>query len=800
MARFFLINLTVILISSFFLGNCDMFGSEEPGKEKPDTTAIVDTLPEEPQYSERELDSLIIMEILDSNSLNFPGINSLIQWKNDRITSLDLDGFVQITTLPASVGGLSQLTKLTISNTNLRQLPESFTSLILLEDLDLSGNQLESLPDSIGNLTELLRLNLSGNNLSQLPASIGNLTRLTDLDVSDNQLYQLGNAIGNLINLLSLNLSHNALPDLPESIGSLEQLGILNLANNQLTSLNKNIINLVSMVSLDLSHNNLRSLPNEIYQMILLRELSVANNIMASLPDSIMGLKGLRVLNASYNSIPILPSAFGKTYELEVVHLQYNKLSKIPKLGSLANLKTLNLSNNYLDSVPASIANAPGLTSLNLSNNRIKFLPAEIIILENLEYLVLDPDICAISKEQQSFLQEYANINASLCEGLPIATVDFLSTNNARPALTGTINPFVFSITLDLDERQYEPELDDSLLTWTITPAVPLEEGVYDIKLTANNGMGMIVPDTTTNELTIDYTAPVYTLDVLTFNDSNPTFTGTVDDTNAVITLEVDSIVYHAIIDSGNTWRVPGDSLPVFMDGAYDITIIAVDSVGNRQGDTIPEGMVIDVMALAVSVDPLLTNDNTPELTGSVNDVSAVLKVDIGTQLEIDATNNKNGTWTIADDVLSFLDEGVHNVIVRVTDFSGNQAYDLTINELKIDNTSPTVTIETLSTSDNTPPLSGTIDDPDAVISLSVDIQTGLSPVNHGNGTWSLPDNTLIPIPDGTYDIIVTVTDEAGNTGQDATDNELTIDTSPPPPWTKSTGFPVFQTQNLQST
>jgi hypothetical protein len=49
-----------------------------------------------------------------------------------------------------------------------------------------------------------------------------------------------------------------------------------------------------------------------------------------------------------------------------------------------------------------------------------------------------------------------------------------------------------------------------------------------------------------------------------------------------------------------------------------------------------------------VTVDDALTNDNTPALTGTVNDPTASIVVTID-GVDYPATNNGDGTWTLAD-------------------------------------------------------------------------------------------------------------------------------------------------------
>ena len=93
----------------------------------------------------------------------------------------------------------------------------------------------------------------------------------------------------------------------------------------------------------------------------------------------------------------------------------------------------------------------------------------------------------------------------------------------------------------------------------------------------------------------------------------------------------------------------------------------------------------------------------------------------------------------------------------------------------------PVVTVDALSTSDSTPPLTGTVDDPTAVIQVTVDGNT-YAATNNGDGTWTLADDTIAPaLADGTYDVAVTATDPFSNVGVDGTTDELVVSTNTPP-------------------
>ena len=86
----------------------------------------------------------------------------------------------------------------------------------------------------------------------------------------------------------------------------------------------------------------------------------------------------------------------------------------------------------------------------------------------------------------------------------------------------------------------------------------------------------------------------------------------------------------------------------------------------------------------------------------------------------------------------------------------------------------PVVTVNPLMTSDDTPDLTGDIDDPTATVSVEVNGQP--YPATISGSTWSAAVTNVLP--PGTYNVIVTATDPASNVGVDATTNELTINLS----------------------
>ncbi|KAJ4953464.1 hypothetical protein NE237_030296 [Protea cynaroides] len=239
----------------------------------------------------------------------------------------------QIVALPTSIGGLKALTKLDIHSNQLINLPESFGELVNLTELDLHGNRLRSLPASFGNLTNLIILDLGSNNFTVLPPTVGNLTNLKRLNVETNELEELPCTIGSCSSLVELRLDFNQLKALPEAIGKLECLEILTLHYNRITGLPTTIGNLSRLKELDISFNEVANIPENLCVATSLVKLNAGNNFadLTALPRSIGNLAKLEELDISNNQIRFLPESFRFLSKLRVLRAEGTPLEVPPR-------------------------------------------------------------------------------------------------------------------------------------------------------------------------------------------------------------------------------------------------------------------------------------------------------------------------------------------------------------------------------------------------------------------------------------------------------------------------------------
>ena len=141
-------------------------------------------------------------------------------------------------TIPAELGGLAKLDRLTLARHELTgTIPVELANLSELTDLQLHGNELTGgIPPELGALASLSHLSLSRNRLSgAIPVELGKLSSLGTLELHNNQLTgAVPASLGDLSNLYRLNLAGNAglTGCIPESLRSVRvnDLGSLSLS------------------------------------------------------------------------------------------------------------------------------------------------------------------------------------------------------------------------------------------------------------------------------------------------------------------------------------------------------------------------------------------------------------------------------------------------------------------------------------------------------------------------------------------------------------------------------------------
>ncbi|EIB7004715.1 Ig-like domain-containing protein, partial [Acinetobacter baumannii] len=326
-------------------------------------------------------------------------------------------------------------------------------------------------------------------------------------------------------------------------------------------------------------------------------------------------------------------------------------------------------------------------------------------------------------------------------------------------------------VTVVINGQTYTATVDSTAGTWTVSvPGSDLTadaDKTIDAKVTFTDAAGNSSSVNDTHTYTVDTVAPnAPVLDPI--NATDPV-SGTAEAGSTVTVTYPDGTTATVVAGTDGSWSVPNPGNLVDGD---TVTATATDPAGNT---SLPGTGTVsaDITAPVVALDDVLTNDSTPALTGTVNDPTATVVVNVdGT--DYPAVNNGDGTWTLADNTLPALADGPHTITVTATDAAGNVGNDTAV--VTIDTSVPVVSLDDLTTNDTTPALTGAIDDPTATVVVNVD-GIDYPATNNGDGTWTLADNTLPALIDGPHTVTVTATDPAGNTATDTA--TLTIDTVP---------------------
>jgi leucine-rich repeat protein SHOC2 len=263
---------------------------------------------------------------------------------------------------------------------------ENFWEVCPLTKLDLSHNEITELPPQVSNLVDLLSLKLRGNHLENLPPTIGICRTLRHLDLSSNSISLMSHLDGSLDELQECFLSENSLLQFPSFILSARELKVLELNSNRLGALPAEILHLRHLTRLCLNNNLLQELPNSLSSLQKLQVLDVRKNRLTSIPDLTL-LTQLQLLDLGENNLSTVP-ALPRNGHLGRLHLDWNQLREVSANAIAvvsATLFELHLHDNKISVLPPEVALCGSLKVLDVSNNDLNDIPATIGYLDTLQ-------------------------------------------------------------------------------------------------------------------------------------------------------------------------------------------------------------------------------------------------------------------------------------------------------------------------------------------------------------------------------------------------------------------------------
>ncbi|MCM7187104.1 BapA/Bap/LapF family large adhesin [Enterobacter kobei] len=394
------------------------------------------------------------------------------------------------------------------------------------------------------------------------------------------------------------------------------------------------------------------------------------------------------------------------------------------------------------------------------------------------------------------------------------------TTNDATPTLSGTAEANA-TVTIRADGVVIGTTVADGLGAWSFTPSTPLGEGPHTLTAVATDAAGNTSGVSNSWGLIIDSVAPA--TPVITqvvddapeglgalnpngsTNDTTPTLNGTAEP-GSTVTIRLDGADLVTVpVGSNGTWTYT-PTAPLG-EGPHTFTVAATDAAGNTSLPSTGFNIIVDttppVAATIASVTddvggvqgPLSsgdTTDDTQPLLQGTAPPDAVVTVYDGTTLLGTAILDGSGGWSFTP--VTPLTDGPHSLTVHTTDAAGNtivsSPFVLTVDtvapatpDIPAITVNPDGTETPLNpgetTRDTTPTLSGTGNPGDTVTIYNGGVKLD-DVVVDGTGNWTWTPAT--PLPNGTYDITLTVTnmDGTGNESAPSQPVTITIDTDPP--------------------
>lgn len=142
---------------------------------------------------------------------------------------------------------------------------------------------------------------------------------------------------------------------------------------------------------LNLQMLGLREIPREALKLITLKELRLDMNANLKMPNGFPSeLKPIRVLSMRACGVTNVPSSIAVLVRLTTLNLEDNYIESLPSTFTrLRSLVDLNLAKNRLYNVPEGMASLTCLKRLILDGNNIELLPSDIGLISCLEHLDL---------------------------------------------------------------------------------------------------------------------------------------------------------------------------------------------------------------------------------------------------------------------------------------------------------------------------------------------------------------------------------------------------------------------------
>ncbi|EPR78018.1 Leucine rich repeat protein [Spraguea lophii 42_110] len=204
------------------------------------------------------------------------------------------------------------------------------------------------------------------------------LSKVKELVLEYSRLITLPGSLGKMKGLISLNVGKNYFKFIPGCIFELENLKELNLEYNYISVINDEMMFLKNLRCLKLKGNLITKISPRLKMINELKTLNLDENV---------NVLRLSIINPNHRDEEVLFSSFPE--RLEYLSLVDIKLRYFPGIFSFIELRYLDLSNNFLVTLPLNFEQMKFLKILNLNGNCITQIDEYFGNLKYLTYLNL---------------------------------------------------------------------------------------------------------------------------------------------------------------------------------------------------------------------------------------------------------------------------------------------------------------------------------------------------------------------------------------------------------------------------
>ena len=364
--------------------------------------------------------------------------------------------------------------------------------------------------------------------------------------------------------------------------------------------------------------------------------------------------------------------------------------------------------------------------------------------------------------------------------------------------------------------------------TWSFTPSPALADGNYTFTVTNTNSAGQESDRSGSFTLTIDSTAPnpVSGLQVsddqgawkgqltdgMTTDDNKPTFTGNAEQGSTVTIYDNGQAIGSVVVtNTDGSWQyTPTTPLA---DGEHQFATQVTDPAGNSSA--IVDDITVNVstgasyLQLLQVVDDVqeaggsrvlregdVTNDSQVQLVGKATAGSTIIITDVGGVQLGTVKADANGNWEFTP--LSSLKDGAHTLRITGTDPSNNPLTPIDF-DLVVDTVAPVAPVITnvlddvnpiqgsvahgKPTNDTTPEITGTAEKGSTVnvyhqVDATTRILLGTAVADSTTGQWTLQISDANKLAEGTWNLVATSTDAAGNISTPSNTWTIVVDTT----------------------